>query len=308
MHTVPLGQQNLADLTSLCRRVFKKRVDETYLASKYDTAYGGVESAALLAYDDAGEAISFFGAIPFRMGYGDTTVLAAQSADGMTDARYSRRGWFTRLARLGHEQLRQRGIAFIYGFPNRNSYAALTKRMAWVHAGHMRGYMLRVPAIPVGRVSRLHPITGRWYDARVSRVLAGLAGARADLPNSALVEGHAGSRRDEKFFQYKRFARNRVVLVNGCQVWLKVSSGILIGDIESRDEETLTAVVRGLRRLAVRLGQCRISFQCSPGLALESFLAERYTGFESWPVCYRDFSCPFPLARLRFNYGDLDGF
>lgn len=57
--------------------------------------------------------------------------LACQSLDTRTGVNYRGRGLFIKLAKMVYERCEKEGIAFVYGFPNRNSVHGFYNRLNW---------------------------------------------------------------------------------------------------------------------------------------------------------------------------------
>jgi GNAT superfamily N-acetyltransferase len=58
-------------------------------------------------------------------------MLGAQSVDTLVDADFRGRGLFTKMAEALYQRVRERGGAFVYGFPNANSAPGFFNKLGW---------------------------------------------------------------------------------------------------------------------------------------------------------------------------------
>lgn len=66
----------------------------------------------------------------------------AQSVNTLTHPAYRRQGIFETLARMAYDEAAQRGIIFIYGFPNELSYPGFIKKLGWSDLGTIRAWII----------------------------------------------------------------------------------------------------------------------------------------------------------------------
>jgi GNAT superfamily N-acetyltransferase len=59
-------------------------------------------------------------------------MLAAQSVDTLVDSDFRGRGLFTKTAEAVYQRVRNRGGAFVYGFPNANSAPGFFRKLGWL--------------------------------------------------------------------------------------------------------------------------------------------------------------------------------
>ena len=302
-----LSAENIYDLIPLFEYVFGKNVSRHYVESKYDTAYLGIQYLGHIAYDN-GQPIAYYGAMPFMIEYQGRHILAAQSGDAMTMPGYNGKGIFTHLGRLTDALLEAEGIAFVYGWPNQNSYYGYVKKLDWQHVENMQRYEIKVSAFPWEKLSRMIPLLRPWYQKRVQRLLKPIAASQPALKSSVVDAEWGGTLRNEAFFKYKAFLGNALVELEGVTIWLKADTRLLIGDMQVASEAELLKAENALKKLASALGVPAIIFQVSPGATLDQWFAKRYQPIESWAIGWKNYSSDIPLEKLRFTYGDLDTF
>lgn len=81
---------------------------------------------------EGGRIAALYAAVPARFTCAGETVIAAQSLDTMVDSEFRGLGLFTRLARAVNDRMIERGVAFVYGFPNGNSIHGFVSKLNWL--------------------------------------------------------------------------------------------------------------------------------------------------------------------------------
>ena len=303
-----LDVSRLKDLALLHTLVYGQAPASQHYTRKYATAYTGVEYLGYIAYHPNGEPLAYYGVIPCFIQYKDRIVLAAQSADTMTNPRHRQKGLFVELSMITFELCRREGIGFIFGFPNQNSYHGAVNRLGWQEMHTMERF-----DIPVDTLLSLESVAGRFgwskrlYDRYIDTVLRKYTLAQPGLNNAFLREGYSGIYRDERYLLYRTYSASRVIQAGAAQVWMRSRGGLVIGDINPGDA-SLNDTMRILSRLASRTGLARISFIVSPGTGVHAWMAARYTPEPSFPVLVQDLGATIPISELRFSYSDIDIF
>lgn len=302
-----LEENNLVDLQTVFKNVFKKSLTITYIKEKYDnTLYDG-KYLGYLAYNENQEPIGFHGATFYQVEYQGQTITVAQGGDSMTDPRYQGRGLFTKLGEITQELAEKEGLAFIYGFPNQNSYPGYVKKLNWQFTEHMICFQIPVSSIPFEGLCRKLGLN-TFYQKWVKHTLKNLLSADRLLASTVINEEYGGVKRDERFYTYKRYSSNYILSIDGCKVWVKINGAILVGDIEDKSVETKDQVLETLKKLAKKLGVQKIIFQASPNTHIDQYLSKLYKGESTFPVGFYDIQSPIPFQKLKFTYGDLDTF
>lgn len=280
-----------------------------WLKKKYACEYEGVGAFCCVAFTDAGQAVASLGILPWPMGFGKRTEIAAQLVDGATHGEHRHRGLFTRLEEMAREVCDSAGVSFLFGFahPQVGSYHGLV-RIGYKHIDDLVEYRLPIRTIWMERVARrAGPLRG-VYERHLQRTLHSYQPVDSVLNNSLLSEGFAATRRDRAFYDYKAFAGNRVLAVDGGRVWLKVRRGLLVGDLEASSEADMGRTVGALEGIAVRLGIDQILIQPSKDTRLSRLFAERFQPHPSLAVVYQNLRSQIPAEKLRFTLGDHDNF
>lgn len=94
---------------------------------------------------DGQELIGHYALMPVAVQVKSGVVKAAFSMTTMTHPDYSGKGIFAYLAEETYKLCQERGLNFVYGFPNRNSYPGFAKRLRW-HLAKMTVLKERQPS------------------------------------------------------------------------------------------------------------------------------------------------------------------
>lgn len=280
-----------------------------WLEKKYACKYEGVGALCCVAFTDVGQAVASLGILPWPMVFGNRVEIAAQLVDGATHGEHRHRGLFTRLEEMAREVCDSAGVSFLFGFahPQVGSYHALI-RVGYKHIDDLVEYRIPVRTIWMERIARRVGPLHRVYDRHLQRTLRSYLPVDSVLNNSLLAEGFAATRRDRAFYDYKAFAGNQVLAVDGGRVWLKVRRGLFVGDMEAASEAEMERTVQALEGIAVRLGINQILIQPSKDTRLSRFFADRFPPHPSLAVVYQDLRSQIPAEKLRFTLGDHDNF
>jgi hypothetical protein len=297
----------LKDLEDLHTLVYGSRPTPQHFPRKYDTAYTGFSFVGFMAYHADGEPLAYYGVLPCFMEYKGGVVLAAQSADTMTNPKYRYKGLFVELSLITFQLCKTLGIKFVFGFPNQNSYHGAVNKLGWKMTHTMERFYVPVESLPfemtASRFGWLKPIYARYVD----RVFGQYTLAQPGLGNAFMAEGLGGVSRDERYLLYRGYSSSRVIRIGSARIWMRVKGGLVIGDMQVGDVD-FASTMELLRGLARRAGLSGISFIVSVGTAVHRQFSAQYTAEPSFPVLFQDLGSPIPLEEIRFSYSDIDIF
>ncbi|TMI97858.1 MAG: GNAT family N-acetyltransferase [Bacteroidetes bacterium] len=299
----------LNDLATLYYSVYGCKPQINYLFKKYDTIYTGLQYIGYVAYDREGEPVAFYGVIPCFVKYNDQIVLAAQSADTMTHPGYRYKGLFEKLATITFDLCRASDIAFVFGFPNQNSYYGLLK-LGWKMTETMEMFCLTVTTFPLESFCSKIKWFKSIYRHYVDSILQKYFFSREGLPNSSISDNYGGIYRDKEYLRYKTYSPSRVIRIGKAMVWIKIKNGLVIGDVDMANwgEKEFDLMMGQIKRIARWLGTSQILFQTSPGTTLHTLFAKRFPNTATFPILFLDFGTNIPLSRLKFTFADIDVF
>ncbi len=300
-----LSHDRIKDVRYLYETIFKKPVSADYLTRKYNTAYTGSNNVCFLAYDEE-KPVSFYGALPQRMMNSGTSFLGVQACDSVTLPAYQGKGIHTRLATRSYELMKEHGAKFIYAYHSENTFHSC-KKLNWSVRDTMKGFLIKVPGLPVAKAVRKSDFLSPRYDQWVRKAFKKYLVADYDFANSNSGNG-IWVDYSQDFFRYKNFTNNMIIELEKTRFWIKISSGVMVGDVSFSEETDLLKAIQSLRRLCQKLGITEILFQTTRGTKLESALSKHFTDFESWRVGYLLFDESIDFQQFKCNYGDLDTF
>ncbi len=305
---VPFTKDHLKNLTQLHNEVFGSNVTLNYIKSKYDTSFLGQSYLGFMAYHNH-KLVAFYGVIPVLMCYQRHKELAVQSVDSMTLLEYSGKGLFTKLSTLTFKTLKKQGIAFVWGLPNQNSEYAFIKKLGWNYKERMEGFKIPISKFPIERITSKIEFTQNWYTKKANktfepyRVNHYFAGSLNEDINIVSVE------RNPAYYKYKSISNSFVIQLEGCLFWIKIKSGLHIGDIEVSSATNFFKALDILKELSQKLHIDNIIFQASPDTLISKLMKKTTCNlFQSWVIGFQNFNSKFPLEKLKLTYGDLDTF
>lgn len=281
-----------------------------WLEKKYACEYDGIGGFSCVAFSKGGQAAASFGILPWPIRFGDRTEIAGQPVDAATHHEHRRRGLFTRLAEMARQVCESAGFSFLFALPHPQggSYPGFVRNLGYTHIDDLVEFRLSIRTLSMERVARRIGPLYRLYERHLQRTLRSYLPVDSVLDNSLLSEGFAATRRDRAFHEYKAFAGNRVLAVDGGRVWLKVNRGLFVGDLEASTEPQMESTVRALEGLALRLGVHQIVIHASKDTRFTRFFEARFPPYPSLAVVYQNLRSQIPPGKLRFTLGDHDNF
>ena len=303
---VALSEENMHLLIGLYKKVFGRTYTLDQIKAKYQPLYTGLLAQGHFAFYE-GKAIAFHGAIPMKMRYKDQIELCAQYGDAMTIKSHNGKGLFTRLGELTDQVLIEKGVRFVWGFPNQNSEYGYVNKLNWKGNERMQCYTFKLSSISTEVISRKTKVLEKQMQERIRNRLKKHLVEKVDL-HSIDTKMYGGIDRSAAFYRYKSFSPNYFILLNGTKAWIKPVGGLLVGDLAVKSEEQVFAAVKDLKKLARSIGLNKLVIQASPKSQLNQILKTKYSPTDSWLIGYKDFNSDLPLDQLQFTYGDLDTF
>lgn len=302
----PLNELNIKWLIDLYKKVFGVQYTLEQVKAKYQPQYTGIHAQGHFAiYQN--KPVAFHGAIPVLIRYQGQVELCAQYGDAMTLQAHTGNGLFTKLGELTDQVLIEKGVKFVWGFPNQNSEYGYVNKLHWQGEARMQCYIFKLSSISSETVYRKTKLFERRNQERIKKELSSLLVPKQQLHSIDTKMG-GGIDRSNHFYAYKNFSPNYFIELKGTKVWIKPLGGLLVGDIEVKNEQQLLASIEELKILAKQLGLNKLTIQASPKSQLNLLLKKHFSPIDTWLIGYKNFSSQFPLEKLQFTYGDLDTF
>ncbi len=306
-HIERLSKKNIGVLNQLYHDVYGRFNAEDYYTKKYDTAYTGVEYIGYIAFDEHRKPIAFYGVIPCFIRHSDQLYLAAQSADTMTHPKHQFKGIFVQLANLTFDLCREEGISIVFGFPNQNSLHGFLVRLKWQMTETLDFYDIPTGFVPIEGIVRKIPFLSNAYERYQEYILKDYLVPRKGIENSSFKDGFAGVNRNAHYLNYKSYHDTQVIRVGDALLWIKIKNGLIIGDINCREDE-FDQMMSEVKKIALKLGLKRIQFHTSHQTRLSALFSSRYDAVPSFYVLFKDLGARIPLDAIKFTYADVDTF
>jgi len=303
---VALDDGNIHLLRGLYQKVFGKNYNLEQIRAKYKPEYTDIVAQGHFAFYK-GEAIAFHGAIPMYMTQGGNRELCAQYGDAMTLKSHTGNGLFTKLGELTDELLIQKGVKFVWGFPNQNSEYGYVNKLHWSGEERMQCFKIKLRSISKEQIFRRHQKLQKNYQIQLYKRLSPYRVKKSNLNSIDLLQ-YGGIERSDDFYKYKSFTPNYFLSIKGNKVWIKPKGGLLIGDMEIKSEQSVLQCIQELISLGKSIGLHQLVIQASPKSQICQILKKHHTPIDTWLIGYKNFDSNLDLERLQFTYGDLDTF
>ncbi|KTC92047.1 GNAT family N-acetyltransferase [Legionella cincinnatiensis] len=307
-----LNESNFADLMHLVKVIYGVDVNMEQFKKKYATECFGASYVGYIAYHNkTNEAAAYYGILPLRVKLNETVIMAAQSGDTMTHPDHRNKGLFVALAQLTYELGKSLGIQFVYGFPNKNSYPGLVRKLGWTHAYDMLSVNLFVPTLPYARLLKKKK-QAAWHGNTLLSLLKKWFTAHEVLPEKLLSfqKNAEGVIHDQDFFNYK--LGHNCILLQYQEVFLVLkveSDSIGIGALYNYGKSSdARKALRRLKFICALMGIMRIKTYCSPNKLANINMGKLGFSKKSLAYCYINFSADADLGTLNFTYLDYDTF
>ncbi len=302
-----LSETNFNKFHRLFCEVFDAKTSYDFLYKKYDTSYLGEELKYIgyLAFNQAKEAVSYCGIIPFLFEIENQKYIGAHSCDHMTRADARKQGLFVKLNTKADELTKKLGLDFIFGFPNQNNHPILVKYANWQIIDTMKVFEVPVRTLPLSSLSGRLPFLQKTYRSfLLNRIKNKIS------PTPIFRKDWNGIIRNKDFYDYKRYSENYTLQLKNGKVWFKIKGVMFVGDIEIVNKEKFTAFMDELKNLARLMGIHKIIFIGSSNLPESKLLSFSYQAITGNGVGIKlvNSKINIPFEKLRFTLGDYDTF
>ncbi|HMT28730.1 MAG TPA: GNAT family N-acetyltransferase [Bacteroidia bacterium] len=301
INILPITDDRITDLQKLFFLVFGKKHTVSYLQSKYDTSYLGVNHVAHLAYDGSNP-VAFVGAIPMPFLLNGKKLTGVQYCDYMTLPQYRRKGIHTLLLEKNRELATKQGADFIFAMHTTNS-ANGDLRFAWNFQEPLNAYVIPLvtPAI-LQLVNRI-----QQFLSRNSSNSTKFHQQQIKWPQYAVADVvHVDY--SEPFFRYKAFAGARIIELNKVFFWIKSGVVMEVGNIAGADNGNLKKSFEDLLPMASKMGCSRLIVQPRKNTPIDKFLKTQYTPVSGYCPAFQVLKPDLEIANLQLNYCDFDTF
>ncbi|MBL0104473.1 MAG: GNAT family N-acetyltransferase [Bacteroidetes bacterium] len=303
-----LSPEYYKDLVYISKSAFGIDPGLEYYRLKNQTEVFGEPNLGFIAYDSAGEPAAFYGVYACPMIIDGKTLVAAQSGDTMTHKSHTGKGLFTTLAKMTYALAKEKGVKFIYGFPNYNSYPGFVKKLDWICPEKLVEFRTRQMTLPLVKIVKKVKVFSPLYSI-YSKIILSLLTKQTGIFRASVLEGGIGSvDRTEQYGKYKQQSRSFFIELAGCKMWLKFDGFLMIGDIERKENFDYKKWWSKLQRLAFFLGADTILFQTMSSTFIHKKLSEFLPATEAFPTGYLILDPSVDPSKFKYVLGDVDTF
>lgn len=141
-HTNQLSRQELSQISALFETVFEKPRPIDLLLRQYVNNPIGYSYHSLLIDNNQIKGLNSYVPVYYRVN--GKKLLFANSIDSMVDKNYRDFFNFKDIVTTAYNNMQKEGVAFVYGYPNDNSFPVLTKSKLMKEIGKMYTYCLPI--------------------------------------------------------------------------------------------------------------------------------------------------------------------
>ncbi|RZK10129.1 MAG: GNAT family N-acetyltransferase [Flavobacterium sp.] len=302
---IPFSLEEYASMKTLFLSAFEVEMKRDNFIKRFDTRLLGSSVIGYLAkHRETGEPAAYYGVFPVKITVNNNVLLVAQSGDTMTHQHHQKKGLFTWLAKKTFATCKEKGIALIFGIPNKNSYPGFIRRLEWKQLDRINTYDLKLKV----KTFPLPKLCIKWKLPRTYLRFARLVFRRKIVSDVTEFQNPlmAYSRvyRDQAYLHYKETPDKLFIKINDVVVWIRLTDVLWIGDFSTYEKVTPTTIKK-LKYLAWVLGYNTIRFHFNDSLPKPLFLSHfKLSGQE--PSCFLYLDESLEGTNLLLTAADFD--
>jgi len=306
-----IDDNSYTSIQELYLRSFQLKSSIEAIKRKYDTTSFGEKNIGFLAVDTEGDLAAYYGVFPITMVIDGTDYLVAQSGDTMTAPEHRKKGLFTILAKLTYDLSEKKGLSFIFGFPNENSFPGFIKHLDWKFYGNMKSFTIQNTGVPLCELSAKYRFLAPLYqkycaiNLRKHLLKVDTAGIRGFDDTNAF----GFVKKSVDFFNYKLQNKNSYLITyEGFSLLIKLEPHLLIGAVAKFELSRTNEFIIAIKRLAFRLGSRKIIITVSENHWLFDALKNELSYTDSLPIGYFEIDKSIPYDKICYSGADYDTF
>ena len=283
---MPLKESDIQGLKPLYKDVFGIEMDKAGIKKKFQTEALGESVIGFIAYHlQSGKAAAYYGVFPLQIKWGNKIILAAQSGDTMTHSEHRKKGLFVQLAAVTFKVCFEKGIHFIYGSPNKQSFDGFTKKLGWQYAEDILVYNCKLEwkTFPAGKMFSSKEPWQKWYRRYTAFILKNYLVETPENFTNDLQTPHARVLQTKAYIDYKNDGNKYFISINNIVFWIACKDVLWIGDISDYKKVTRKDI-KELKRIAFLLGYNTIRLNLNESIMLPA-------GFSDFKARDKDTAC-----------------
>lgn len=297
------GIHLIPEFIKLFQACFKKTISTDSLVKKYDTDKLGGSYLGFMAFHQ-GLPIAYYGVLPVPFVLNGKELVAVQSADTMTHPDYRRHGLFPMLAEMTYDQAKKEGVAFVFGWPNENSFPTFKNKLGWIELGRMQRFSIHVNTAPLAKVFfKLKALRPAYLKFATSVLRAN------PLNHKILNDANNSIPLTDEYLRYKEALGAFSVSTPFGVLFCSLDYRLKIGFMDANQLNHLTEILDGFVRKCRICGITEIQIIVSPQSAMANLLLSAgMKKTDDLPLMYRSFSDDLEMNMANFTGLDYDGF
>ena len=305
-----LEKEHYSKIQDLYKRSFGMNKTFEEIEKKYNTDSWGYRNLGFLAKDEKDDNAAYYGAFPIKMIIDGKEVLVAQSGDTMTAPEHQKKGLFVELAKKTYELAKNEGFAFVFGWPNENSYPGFKKKLDWVFTGNMKDFKFRNKTIPFCELSSKYKTIENLYYLYIKSVLNKylIKTEKINEINFYSEQPYGYIKKDLNFFSYKNSPKSFLINYYGFILFIKVDTHLYIGEIKQFENNKINEFVKVLKKLSKLVFAKQTIISLSENHWLFSQLNNKFEYQEGLPIGYSIYNDSFDLKKIIYTRADFDTF
>ncbi len=304
-----VSEKHIDSLIEISKSAFSIAPEKSYYLNKNATSEFGEPYLGFIAFDIHGEPAAFYGVYACQVIKNGVVVNVAQSGDTMTHKNHGGKGLFTKLASLTYELCKTYNIAFVFGFPNYNSYPGFVKKLNWICPDTLNEYRIKVSTVPLMKLAKKISLFNSFYSFYFKLVCKLYNSKLIEFKSSVLDKDVGGIHRPLSFVKYKSLVGgSKIISIAGVNVWVKADGFLLIGEIQYNENLDFSNVIKLIKRFAFFVGADVLLFQAVPKTILDELFSSSFTPDKAFPYGYCQLDTSIDPLQYKFVMADLDTF
>ncbi len=296
---------DIPELNSIIRSAFGVNVDPEILKKKYFHKYQK-KDLSFISFSEERTGASFYGMIYMKATYNGDVFPIGQSCDSMTHKSHGGKGLFVNLANEAYKNAKEKGIEYIFGFPNETIYPLRTKKLNWLHYENINVFQVKISTFPFAKLAKKLPFFRPLYLAYVNRIVSIHKSHEPFFRNSVLAKNVGGILHDADYFEYKSSKDKFVIKIGNIHLWIKIDGYMWIGDFEKTNKEEFNQVFNKLKNIASRIGCSSIVFRFQEGTSNSELLKHFLDVDHTMPLGYIHLTEKHKNKIFKFSGADFD--
>lgn len=305
-----LEKEHYPKIQELYKRSFGMNKTLEEIEHKYNTDKWGYRNLGFLAKDENNDNAAYYGAFPIKMIIDGKETLVAQSGDTMTAPEHQKKGLFVELAKQTYALAEKEGFAFVFGWPNENSYPGFKKKLDWIFTGFMQDYKFENKVLPLCELSSKYNFIKPLYFKLINSKLRKHKIDFSEInSNNFFKENPYGFiKRDQDFFKYKQNKTKTLIKINGFTIYIKIDVHLYIGDVMQFEPKEASNFIKTINQLSKMTFAKQTIISLSENHWLNIILKEHMNPLEGLPIGYSCYDNSIELSKIVYSRADFDTF